>query len=111
MLFIDGSNLFYDWKKTNSASQLDIEKYINYVKAKHPGVDFIRTYYFVSETTSNGAFLKQINKIPFCQVITGRLQEKTVKIEASHNLRCNSCGGVVTGSISVQQCARTDGYS
>lgn len=108
MLFIDGSNLFYDWKKTNSASQLDIEKYINYVKAKHPGVDFIRTYYFVSETTSNGAFLKQINKIPFCQVITGRLQEKTVKIEASHNLRCNSCGGVVTGSISVQTDKGTD---
>ena len=51
MLFIDGSNLFYDWKKTNSASQLDIEKYINYVKAKHPGVDFIRTYYFVSEAS------------------------------------------------------------
>lgn len=108
MLFIDGSNLFYDWKKTNSASQLDIEKYINYIKSKHPGVDFIRTYYFVSETTSNGAFLKQINKIPFCQVITGRLQEKTVKIESGHNLRCSSCGGLVTGSISVQTDKGTD---
>lgn len=52
--------------------------------------------------------MKQINKIPFCQVITGRLQEKTVKIEASHNLRCNSCGGVVTGSISVQTDKGTD---
>lgn len=108
MLFIDGSNLFYDWKKANSTAQLDIEKYINYIKAKHPGVEFIRTYYFVSETASNSAFLKQVNKIPFCQVITGRLQEKTVKIETIHNLNCSNCGGLVTGSISVKNDKGTD---
>ena len=71
MLFIDGSNLFYDWKKANPTDQLDIEKYIDYIKAQHPNVNLIRTYYFTSETASNGAFLKQINRIPFCQVITG----------------------------------------
>ena len=52
--------------------------------------------------------MRQINKIPFCQVRTGRLQEKTVKIESDHNLRCSSCGDLVTGSISVQTDKGTD---
>lgn len=108
MLFIDGSNLFYDWKKANPTSQLDIEKYIEYIKAQHPNVDLIRTYYFVSETAHNGSFLKQINRIPFCQVITGRLQEKTIKIEPGHNLVCGNCGSQVAGTITTQTDKGTD---
>lgn len=108
MLFIDGSNLFYDWKKANPTAQLDIEKYINYIKAKHQNVDLIRTYYFVSETSNNKTFLKQINRIPFCQVITGRLQEKTIKIEQSQGLVCSHCGSPVQGTVTTQTDKGTD---
>lgn len=34
MIFIDGSNVFYDWKKAMSGKQLDIQKYIELVKTK-----------------------------------------------------------------------------
>lgn len=108
MLFIDGSNLFYDWKAANPAHQLDIEKYIEYIKMQYKDMEFVRTYYFISETANNGLFLKQINKIPFCQVITGRLQEKTVKIEQRHNLMCSNCNNLIEGTITTRIDKGTD---
>ena len=38
MIFIDGSNVFFDWGKANPGRQMDIEKYINVVKGKFPDV-------------------------------------------------------------------------
>lgn len=108
MIFIDGSNVFFDWGKANPGRQMDIEKYINVVKGKFPGVDFIRTYYFTSETDNNKGFLQQINKLPYCQVVTGRLQDKTIKIEAKHGLTCDNCGKPVTGHIVTQTDKGTD---
>ena len=30
MIFIDGSNVFFDWGKSNPSKNMDIEKYIEY---------------------------------------------------------------------------------
>ncbi len=60
MIFIDGSNVFYDWKKAMSGKQLDIQKYIELVKLKYADVDVLRTYYFTSQTTTNGHCQKQL---------------------------------------------------
>lgn len=49
MIFIDGSNVFYDWPLHNSG-KMDVEKYINLVQSKFPNIDFKRTYYFTSKT-------------------------------------------------------------
>lgn len=108
MIFIDGSNVFFDWGKANPGKQMDVEKYINVVKGKYPNVDFIRTYYFTSETDNNKGFLQQINKLPYCQVVTGRLQDKTIKIEAKHGLTCPDCNKTVTGQIVTQTDKGTD---
>lgn len=108
MIFIDGSNVFFDWGKANPGKQMDVEKYIQLVKSKYPNIDFIRTYYFTSETENNKAFLQQINKIPYCQVITGRLQEKPIKIEEKYELKCNKCGASVTGKITTKTDKGTD---
>lgn len=91
MIFIDGSNVFFDWGKANPGKQMDVEKYIEVVKGKYPDIDFIRTYYFTSETPSNKAFLQQVNKMPYCEVITGRLQEKTIRIDAKLGITCPKC--------------------
>ncbi len=91
MIFIDGSNVFFDWGKANPGKQMDVEKYIDLVKGKYPDIDFIRTYYFTSETATNKAFLQQVNKMPYCEVITGRLQEKTIKIDAKLGIKCPKC--------------------
>ena len=97
MLFIDGSNVYYDYRKSAN-SKLNIEKYISYVKRQYEHIDFIRTYYFTSETDTNQGFLQQINQLPYCQVITGHLQKKMVYINETHNLRCSS-GEIATGRI------------
>ena len=34
MIFIDGSNVYFDWNKVNPGTQLDIEKYIELVKVQ-----------------------------------------------------------------------------
>lgn len=108
MIFIDGSNVFFDWGKANPGKQMDVEKYIDVVKSKYPNVEFIRTYYFTSETEKNKGFLQQINKLPYCQVVTGRLQEKTIKIEEKHGLTCHCCNKSTTGQIVTQTDKGTD---
>lgn len=97
MLFIDGSNVYYDYRKSAN-SKLNVEKYINFVKQQYRHIDFVRTYYFTSETETNQGFLQQINQLPYCQVITGHLQKKMVYINETHDLRC-SCGEIATGRI------------
>ncbi len=107
MIFIDGSNVFYDWNKVHSGNQMDIQKYIELIKSKYPDVDFIRTYYFTSETPSNTAFLQQINKLPYVEVKTGRLQNKTIDLQ-KYSIVCKSCGGTVTDTITTQTDKGTD---
>jgi len=109
MIFIDGSNVFFDWSKMKPGIQMDIEKYIELVKSKFPNTDFIRTYYFTSETSSNTYFLQQVNSIPYCEVITGRLQEKPIKLNPKHGVTCSSCGAPVSsGEIVVYTDKGTD---
>lgn len=107
MIFIDGSNLFYDYKN-HTGKKLDVEKYINSVKEKFNQLDVIRTYYFTTETESNKGFLQQINKLPYCQVIKGHLQNKTIYINESHKLVCDSCGETITGRINTNVDKGTD---
>lgn len=108
MLFIDGSNVFYDWTNYNTGKKIDIEKYINYVKEKFKDVDIIRTYYFATKTDANFNFLQQINKLSYCEVITGHLQNKTISIKEHHNLNCADCGKSITGSITTKVDKGTD---
>ena len=107
MIFIDGSNVYFDWNKVNPGTQLDIDKYIELVKGKYPNVDFIRTYYFTSQTTTNTFFLQQINKLPYVEVKTGRLQNKTIDL-SKYSIVCKSCGSAVTETITTQTDKGTD---
>jgi len=108
MIFIDGSNVFYDWKKAMSGKQLDIQKYIELVKLKYADVDVLRTYYFTSQTTTNGPFLQQINKIPYTQVVTGRLQHKTIKIDPRAGIKCPKCNEDIMNTFVTQVDKGTD---
>ncbi len=107
MIFIDGSNVFFDWNKVHPESQMDIQKYIELIKSKYSDVDFIRTYYFTSETSSNTYFLQQINKLPYVEVKTGRLQNKTIDLQ-KYSIVCKSCGEAITDTITTQTDKGTD---
>ena len=108
MIFIDGSNVFFDWGKANPGKSMDVEKYIELIKNKYPNIDFIRTYYFTSETTNNKSFLQQVNKMPYCEVITGRLQEKTYKIDEKQGIVCSKCGELITAECTTYTDKGTD---
>lgn len=108
MLFIDGSNVFYDWNKvTSGGKKLDLQRYIDHVKSMYPGVDFKRTYYFTSESSTNVAFLQQINKLPYVEVKRGRLQEKTIALD-NHHIECPSCQTQITQKIKTYVDKGTD---
>ncbi|MBO5891511.1 MAG: NYN domain-containing protein [Oscillospiraceae bacterium] len=107
MIFIDGSNVFYDWHAAKTGTQMDIEKYIDVVKSKFPDTDFVRTYYFTSASPTNTAFLHSVNRLPYCEVITGRLQEKKIKLDR-FGISCPSCGTKITNTITTHVDKGTD---
>ena len=106
MIFIDGSNLYFDWSNANPGKQLDIEKYINLVKSKYPSVEFKRTYYFTSETPTNKGFIQQINKIPYVETICGHLQNKQIDL-SKFSMSCK-CGLPITGTTTMPVDKGTD---
>ena len=87
---------------------MDIQKYIEYVKGRYADIDIVRTYYFTSQTDKNGPFLQQINIIPYTQVIAGRLQEKTIKIDARAGIRCPKCSEDIENTFVTQVDKGTD---
>ncbi len=100
MLFIDGSNVYFDWKKENESKQLDISKYIEYIKTSNPDIDLIRTYYFVTKTDTNEDFIRSINRIPCVETVCGRLQNKTIQIDlAKCAVNCPSCSTNITTTV------------
>lgn len=107
MIFIDGSNVFFDWNHVASGKQMDIQKYIDVIKSKYPDIDFKRTYYFTSDTGTNGAFLQQINKLPYVEVKCGRLQNKTINL-SKYGVVCSSCGTPIAQTITMQTDKGTD---
>lgn len=107
MLFIDGSNVYHDWTAGSSGKQLSIEKYIDTVKTKFPDLDFVRTYYFTSEAASNKPFLYSVNRLPYCEVITGRLQAKKIDLKR-HSVDCPNCKNAITSSITTYVDKGTD---
>lgn len=109
MIFIDGSNVFFDWNRSNTPKLIDIEKYIQVVKDKYNDIEVLRTYYFATETSTNGGFLQAINRIPYCQVIKGRLQEKFFNLNDKSGISCSKCGEpVITGTIKTHTDKGTD---
>lgn len=107
MIFIDGSNVFYDWQSAKTGAQMDVEKYIDVVKSKFPNTEFVRTYYFTSATATNQSFLHRINRLPYCEVITGRLQDKKINLE-KFGVSCPSCTTRITRTITTQVDKGTD---
>lgn len=87
---------------------MDILKYIELVKKKYADINFIRIYYFTSQTSTNTGFLQQINKIPYTQVVTGRLQNKTIKIDNRAGVKCPKCGENIVDTFSTQVDKGTD---
>lgn len=109
MIFIDGSNVFYDWNKIKPQENMDIEKYISLVQSKYSDIDFVRTYYFATESSNNKSFLQTINRIPYCQVVRGRLQEKTIVLNDKSGIVCANCGKpVISGAIKTHTDKGTD---
>ena len=107
MIFIDGSNVFHDWQAAKTAAQMDVEKYIDVVKSKFPNTEFVRTYYFTSATATNQSFLHRINRLPYCEVITGRLQDKKIHLD-KFGVSCPSCTTHITRTITTQVDKGTD---
>lgn len=107
MIFIDGSNVFHDWLSAKMGAEMDIEKYIDVVKSKFPDTEFVRTYYFTSLTTTNQGFLHSINRLPYCEVITGRLQEKKINLD-KYGVACPSCSTHIASTITTQVDKGTD---
>ena len=99
MIFIDGSNVYHDWNDKSAGVQMDIEKYIELVKSKFPDLDFLRTYYFTTATSSNQDFIKKVNRLPYCEVIAGRVQRKTIDLSKGSGVSCSNCGTKVTGTF------------
>ena len=107
MIFIDGSNVFFDWQAAKTGAQMDVAKYINVVKSKFSNTEFVRTYYFTSATPSNTGFLHSINRLPYCEVITGRLQEKRIKLD-KYSVSCPSCSTKISNTITTHVDKGTD---
>ena len=78
------------------------------VQKKFPDLEFKRTYYFTTETPKNENLLRMINRLPYCEVVTGRLQNKKIDIEAKHGVTCDSCATPITGNITIQVDKGTD---
>ena len=109
MIFIDGSNVFYDWKNSAGPGRnMDVHRFLDCVKNKFSDIDVIRTYYFISESEQNKNFLQSINKIPYFEVITGRLQQKPITITERYGLVCPECGKEVTGQVMTMTDKGTD---
>lgn len=109
MLFIDGSNVFYDWQylHRNNKADMDIVKYISHVKSLFPDTVFKRTYYFTAASEENSSFLQFLSRLPYVEVITGRLQEKQIYL-AKYDLSCSSCKTHITDTVVTQVDKGTD---
>ena len=107
MIFIDGSNVYYDWQRLNRTKPLDIQKYVAVVQNLYPDVEFVRSYYFATETSSNSTFIHSIRKIPYLDVVTGRLQSKEISLDKL-GVQCPSCGRNLFGHASTQVDKGTD---
>lgn len=108
MIFIDGSNVYHDWAEKSAGLQMDIAKYIDVVKKKFPEIDFLRTYYFTTATDSNQDFIQKVNRLPYCEVITGRTQRKTIDLSKGSTVTCAGCGATVTGTFTTKVDKGTD---
>lgn len=80
-LFIDGSNLYFDWSSVSHTS-MDIRKFIQLVQQKFKEYDIVRTYYYCTALpeSSQERFLHSIGCIPFVQVVEGGVKAKDINL-------------------------------
>lgn len=81
-LFIDGSNLYFDWLSVSHQS-MDIRKFIDLVRRKFPEYDIRRTYFYCTALPDNAGqerFLHSIGCIPYVQVVEGGVKSKGISI-------------------------------
>lgn len=107
MIFIDGSNVFYDWHAVNPGKKMDIEKYVSLIASYYPDVEFKRSYYFTSETDTNRDFLNRVNRMPYMEVKRGRLQNKTIDLSKC-NIQCPNCSELINEMVTTQIDKGTD---
>lgn len=103
MIFVDLNNVQSDFKKISGGKRMDIKEYIDVVQSKYGDLSFSRTYIFLPETEENAQFIQALNYIPYCQTITGRLQEKQIRLNGCIH---GSDGGElnVTGATYTTKC-------
>lgn len=79
LLFIDGSNLYGDWKSI-SEIPMDIEKFIEVVRKKFGEYDITRIYFYCTaiRQSAQDKFLRRIGYIPYVEVKTGGTKMKKV---------------------------------
>lgn len=109
MIFIDGSNMYFDWQATASTGKhMDLEKLIKTIISKFPDIELKRTYYFITKTgdISQQPFLDKIKHIEYMDIKFGRLQNKTIDL-SKFNLKC-SCGANISNRITTKVDKGTD---
>ena len=79
LLFIDGSNLYGDWKSLDE-TPMDIEKFIEVVQEKFTEYDIARTYYYCTATKvwQQEKFLRRVGYIPYVEVRAGGTKTRRI---------------------------------
>ena len=118
MIFIDGSNVFFDWQKVNpnKNEKFDPYNYIQLVKEKVKtkyaeadiDVEFGRTYYFATETEKNKKVFAYLKKQPYVDVKLGYLDNQDINITEKNELICEECHKIVTGPTHIEKDKGTD---
>jgi uncharacterized LabA/DUF88 family protein len=82
-VFIDGSNLYFDWNSAMSDKRLDVEKYVEKVRELFPEYDIQRVYYHCTAVGSEvqEKFLKRLEYIPYFEVKAGTVKRQTITID------------------------------
>jgi uncharacterized LabA/DUF88 family protein len=92
MVFIDGSAMYFGLREVMKATDIDFQKFIDYLVE---GRDLVRTYYYNSRVDqaedpvrykSQMRFYGALDNIPYFQTKFGRLLVRNTR------LRCRNCG-------------------
>ena len=77
-VFIDGSNLYYDWRAANGNALMDIEAFIEKLKAEFDQYTVERIYYYATanQSVQQEKFFRRLSYIPFLTVKRGGLKTK-----------------------------------
>lgn len=111
-LFVDGSNLFFDWLSVSHAS-MDIRKFIDLVRKKFPEYDIRRIYFYCTalpDNTKQERFLHSIGCIPYVQVVEGGVKTKGISIGEESTTVATDQGSDVNLAVDMVYHALKDHY-